>query len=370
MPKNIVLCCDGTNNQFDGHHTNVIRTYKVARRHGNQLTYYDPGVGTMPEPWMKTKMGKRWSMLAGLVTGSGFFENISDAYRFLVTNYEPDDRVFLFGFSRGAYTARAVAALLHSIGLLHRGTDNLLPYAQVYWQADFGAQSPGGKVSREFKSTLGRECPIHFIGVWDTVGSVGFFNNFRSFPHTSRNPEVTHVRHAVSIDERRSTFRQNLMSAGHAAQDVKNVLFAGVHSDVGGGYPPEESGLAKIAFEWMIREAKNCGLDVDDGAFTRELTGIGCPPDPCGQLHKSLRSFWWLGELLPMRRFSFDDRKWHWHWLKGAFNQSRNLMRSAKEPFVALHNSVLERVKKCADYRPSNIPHDEAALRSTFQIEY
>jgi uncharacterized protein (DUF2235 family) len=254
MPKNLILCCDGTNNQFDGYHTNVIRTYKVARRNPEQLTYYDPGVGTMPEPWEKTKLGKRLSMLSGLIFGDGLFDNISDAYKFLVVNYEPGDRIFLFGFSRGAYTARAVAALLHSIGLLHPATECLLPYALNYWQSDFGPQSLGGQTCAEFKATLARPCPVHFIGVWDTVSSVGFINNFRSFPHTAHNPDVTRVRHAVSIDERRSTFRQNLMSPV-GDQDVKNVWFAGVHSDVGGGYQPEESGLAKVAFEWMIREA-------------------------------------------------------------------------------------------------------------------
>jgi uncharacterized protein (DUF2235 family) len=212
MPKNLVLCCDGTNNQFDGYHTNVIRAYKVARRHVSQLTYYDPGVGTMPEPWRTSKLAKRWSMLTGLIYGDGFFDNISDAYRFLVANYESGDKIFLFGFSRGAYTARAVAALLHAVGLLHPATENLLPYARRYWQADFGPTSQGGKVCAEFEATLARVCPVHFIGVWDTVSSVGVFNNFRSFPHTAHNPEVAHVRHAVSIDERRSTFRQNLMS--------------------------------------------------------------------------------------------------------------------------------------------------------------
>ncbi len=234
MAKNLVLCCDGTNNQFDGYHTNVIRTYKVARRNAGQLTYYDPGVGTMPEPWRTTKLDKRLSMLAGLIYGEGFFDNISDAYRFLIENYEPGDKIFLFGFSRGAYTARAVAALLHSIGLLHPATDNLLPYVQRYWQRDFGIQTPGGEVCAEFKRTLARMCPVHFVGVWDTVSSVGVINNFRTFPHTLHNPEVTYVRHAVSIDERRSTFRQNLMLPATPTQDVKNVWFAGVHSDVGG----------------------------------------------------------------------------------------------------------------------------------------
>jgi uncharacterized protein (DUF2235 family) len=369
MPKNLVLCCDGTNNQFDGHHTNVLRTYRVTIRAENQLTYYDPGVGTMPEPWRTTKTGKRLSMLAGLATGLGFSENIADAYQFVVRNYEQGDRIFLFGFSRGAYTARAVAALLRSIGLLHPATENLLPYAQRYWQSDFGPASPGGKVCEEFKSTLATSCPVHFVGVWDTVGSVGYINNFRSFPHIAHNGEVSHVRHAVSIDERRSTFRQNLMSPSKPNQDIKNVYFAGVHSDVGGGYPPTDSGLAKIAFEWMMREAKNCGLEIDDDALRRELTEIGEPPNPRGTLHNSLRSFWWLGELLPIKRFSWTDKKWHWHWLIGAFNQPRYVERTAKEPHVFLHQSVLDRIKECPDYHPVNLPADEAGIRAMFKIE-
>lgn len=369
MGKNIALCCDGTNNQFDGYHTNVIRTYKVARRHAGQVTYYDPGVGTMPEPWGKTKLAKRLSMLAGLIYGDGFFDNISDAYRFLMANYEPGDKVFLFGFSRGAYTARAVAALLHSIGLLYPGTDNLVPYAQRYWQRDLGPQSPGAKICIEFKTTLARTCGVHFIGVWDTVSSVGVINNFRTFPHTLHNPEVTYVRHAVSIDERRSTFRQNLMLPATTNQDVKNVWFAGTHSDVGGGYPPEESGLAKVAFEWMIREAKQCGLDVDETVYNQELRGIGAPPDPCGLLHVSLRGGWWLGEFLPMKHYSWDDKRWHWHWLIGAFNQPRDILRNAGKPFVSIHHSVLERLKQKSDYRPINIPNNEMTLQTMFQTE-
>jgi uncharacterized protein (DUF2235 family) len=368
MAKNIVVCCDGTNNQFDGYHTNVIRTYKVCRRHVAQVTYYDPGVGTMPEPWDKTQIGKRFSMLNGLVTGAGLFDNISDAYKFLITNYEPEDKIFLFGFSRGAYTARAVAALIHSIGLLYPHTECLLPYAMRYWQSDFGVNSPGGATCAEFKATLARPCHIHFIGVWDTVSSVGVINNFRSFPHTAHNPEVTHVRHAVSIDERRSTFRQNLMSPA-GAQDVKNVWFAGVHSDVGGGYVPEEAGLAKVAFEWMMREAATCGLDIDPASLDTELRKVGEPPNPVGKLHKSLHGFWWLGELLPMKHYNWDDHKWHWFWLIGAFDQPRDVMRNAGKPFVALHESVIDRLRNVKDYRPKNIPNDESELRNSFSIE-
>src|SRR5688572_28304788 len=118
MPKNIVICCDGTDNQFDGDHTNVIRTYRVLRQCDGQTAFYDPGVGTMPEPWWNTQIGKRWAMLKGLAFGTGFLQNIEDAYRFLMTYYQPGDKIFLFGFSRGAYTVRALAGMIHSVGLL------------------------------------------------------------------------------------------------------------------------------------------------------------------------------------------------------------------------------------------------------------
>jgi hypothetical protein len=127
--------------------------------------------------------------------------------------------------------------------------------------------------------------------------------------------------------------------------------------------------LAKIAFEWMMREAKACGLDIDTQALQREIYEVGAAPDPGGSLHVSLKGVWWLGELLPIRRFSWDDKQWHWHWLKGAYNQPRDLIRSAKNPYVALHESVITRIKTLGDYRPPNLPHDEATLRATFRIE-
>jgi uncharacterized protein (DUF2235 family) len=366
MAKNIVICCDGTNNQFSGDQTNVIRTHKVARRTGAQVTFYDCGVGTMPEPWRDGWLARCWSIVAGLAFGNGFEENVADAYRFLMMHYEPGDRVFLFGFSRGAFTARAVAGMLHSVGLLHSGTENMIPYAQRYWREDFGPDSPGGKVCLDFKSTLARECPVHFIGVWDTVSSVGYLNQFRTFPHTLNNPDVTHVRHAVAIDERRACFRQNLMFAKLQEQDVKNVWFPGVHSDVGGGYPAAQAGLAKVTFEWMMREASCCGLEVDAKALAHELRGFGVAPDPCADQHESLKGLWKPVELIPMRRYNWKTNKHEWRLTLG---QPRNVERDAARPEVFVHQSTIARLKGRTDYRPSNIPHTEAELRAKFKIE-
>lgn len=365
MSKNIVVCCDGTDNQFSGNHTNVIRTYKVALRSEQQVTFYDCGVGTMPEPWNTGRWKRRWSVLKGLAFGSGFMDNIEEAYRFLMHNFQPGDKVFLFGFSRGAYTARALAGMLYSVGLLHRGSENLIRYAQEYWQKDHRDRDPnnpkttGQVLCEEFKKTLSRSCPVHFIGVWDTVGSVGYINQFKTFPFTANNPEVSHVRHAVSIDERRSCFRQNLMWQFPRGQDVKNVLFAGVHSDVGGGYPPAEAGLAKISFRWMMREAARCGLKIDCRAFRYELCA-GELPDANADAHESLKGAWRPVELIPVRRYKPKiDKKTgkktdRYSW-RIPFAKRRGLKENAGTPGVYLHQSVLDRVNTRIDYRPPNL---------------
>ncbi len=353
--KNIVICCDGTNNQFSGDHTNVIRLYKVANKGPGQFAFYDPGVGTMPEVGWVTSIGKAWSMISGLAFGSGFFDNISDAYIYLMQVYEPSDKIFIFGFSRGAFTARALAGLLHAIGLLNGGSENLLPYGLRYWQQS--KDEAGAKLCAEFRATLARDCKPHFIGVWDTVGSVGFINHFRSFPYTAHNPDVQVVRHAVSIDERRCAFRHNLMfpTPPDSNQDIKNVWFAGVHSDVGGGYPIPESGLAMTAFEWIVREAKAAGLGVDEEAYAHEIAA--CPPNACGKIHNSLQSFWWILEFFPHKVFSFADMRRHW---RLEWNKPRHLNDDA-----VLHHSVIERMKCCAEYRPPNLkaktPEEAAA---------
>jgi hypothetical protein len=118
-----------------------------------------------------------------------------------------------------------------------------------------------------------------------------------------------------------------------------------------------------------MREAKNCGLDIDPVAFARELTGTGAAPDPSAPLHKSLHGLWWLGELLPMRRYSFEDHKKHWYWFWRAFNQPRYVELTAKESYVFLHESVLDRIKQCPEYRPKNLPPDEPSIRVMFKIE-
>ena len=129
MSRNLVLCCDGTDNQFGPQNTSVVRLAQVVERDPQkQLLYYDPGVGTLPEPGVFTRVGKRISELVGLAFGAGLAGKVGEAYSYLMDFWEPGDQVFLFGFSRGAYTVRLLAGMLHALGLLPRGNQNLVPY--------------------------------------------------------------------------------------------------------------------------------------------------------------------------------------------------------------------------------------------------
>jgi len=273
--RNIVICCDGTANEPKARGaTNVFELVGLLRGNQKQLVYYDPGLGTESAPGAQTKVAKMTTKLLGLAFGYGLSKNIADAYTYLMNHYEIGDRIYLFGFSRGAYTVRALAGMLQDVGLLEKGSDNLLHYAiRKYTQqgrrkwADIGA----------FKSALCRPIqkssprfavPIHFLGVWDTVKSVGLFRTSIQLPFTRKLPNVNTARHAVAFDEKRSKYRPNLWTAsGGLDGDVRTVWFAGVHADVGGGYPATERGLADITLEWMLDSATLHGLLIDRDRF-------------------------------------------------------------------------------------------------------
>jgi uncharacterized protein (DUF2235 family) len=130
MPKNIVVCCDGTANEFAQDRTNVIKlSYTLQHASGQQIVYYHPGLGTMEPADALTPFAQKTTRLLGQAIGYGLESDVRDAYVFLMNNFEPGDRVFLFGFSRGAYTVRALASLLHMYGLISSGNEPLVPYA-------------------------------------------------------------------------------------------------------------------------------------------------------------------------------------------------------------------------------------------------
>ena len=271
--KKIVICCDGTGNEFGEQISNVVKLYQMLIRSSEQITYYHPGLGTMGARNALTPIGKWWTKVIGLAFGYGISDNVADAYLFLMRRFQEGDEVYVFGFSRGAYTARALCGMLHIVGLLTEDNEALIPYAIRMIkrrEIDF-------KVAAQFKKTFSRVCKPHFLGVWDTVSSVGWVYNGVRFPFTNvtRNPDLNIVRHAVSIDERRAFFRQNLVGPPNGPQqDVMELWFAGVHSDIGGGYPEQESQLSKISLRWMVYEAVRAGLVVDQKSMA-DILGEG-----------------------------------------------------------------------------------------------
>jgi uncharacterized protein (DUF2235 family) len=351
--RNIVLCCDGTSNQYGGSNTNVVRLYQMlVKDPARQLAFYDPGVGTFGSQAALTPVAKFITKVMGLAFGLGLTSNIEAGYTYLMNNWNRGDRVYIFGFSRGAYTARGIAAMLHKCGLFEHGHERLVPYAAKMFRKE---RDPA--IWNGFKTTFGRECPVRFLGLWDTVSSVGWVWDPVRLPFSANNPEVTIVRHAVAIDERRAFFRQNLWGDPPNGQDVKQVWFAGDHCDVGGSYPETQSGLSQIALEWMVREARAAGLLIDPALLQQivpprdRAPGNGAqPPDWRQEIHTSLKWYWWPAEFFPkvvQRREGGDQ------YVTGV---RLNLGRRRFMPDGAVvHQSVKDKMDG-SDYRPGNLP--------------
>ena len=363
LAKNIVICCDGTGNEFGDYNSNVVKLYSALMVDGKrQVGYYHPGVGTMGDPTAHNKLSKMWSTVMGLAFGAGLLANVGDAYRYLMDTYEDGDNLYIFGFSRGAYTARALAGVLHMFGLLCPGNDGLIPYViRMYAKRtrDAAGMTHTFQVAEGFKSTFCRNCPPHLVGVWDTVSSVGWIWDPLKLPYTAQNPDLANGRHAVSIDERRCYFRNNLWGSPLPAQSIKQVWFAGVHSDVGGSYASDKSGLSQIALEWMLSEAVPLGLLVDSAKIEEILGRVPPPPpiapNPAAKINKSLKGAWWILELFPHSYYDPVAKKVKWRIPLGA-------RRVIPEGSV-LHQTVEEKLKVDPDYDPPNLP-------KTWSIEY
>lgn len=385
MPKDIVICCDGTGNEIGITISNVLKLYRVLQKDAGQRVYYHPGVGTigLKSPWGRFK--QQAYALRGLATGAGLDEDILGAYRFLCRTYEEDDRVWLFGFSRGAYTVRVLAALIQVIGLLPPDQIDLAPYALTAYKNASANRKEGDEAHESFLNEAwhfsrvagGYHVPIEFIGVWDTVASVivprqdQFRLDLQTLVYTRTNPSVKKFRQAIAIDERRRMYRLNrwiepqkyrrdIFDAASAIdQDVRQVWFSGVHGDVGGGYPEDESGASKFPLLWMIGEAARAGLRIDRDMVDHLGWGVprACsshhyvPPSATAPLHKSLKRFWWLLEWWPKRK---KWREWKSRLCVFGFYLPRGEPRPIPEGAI-IHQSVIDRMAQTS-YRPVNLP--------------
>jgi uncharacterized protein (DUF2235 family) len=356
VSKNIVICCDGTGNEFGDNNSNVVKLYQtLVQNDAKQVCYYHPGVGTEGSPTSRNKLEAAWSVVLGMGFGAGLLGYVGDAYRFLMDTYEEGDHIYLFGFSRGAYTVRALAGMLHMFGLLHQGNEGMIRYIlKIFARRTRAAKGlqPEFMVAKGFKATYSRSVKLEMVGVWDTVSSVGMIWDPLKLPYTARNPIMKHGRHAVSIDERRCFFRNNLWGAPLPGQSIKQVWFAGVHSDVGGSYPSLESGLSQITLQWMLCEAVALGLLVDgqksESVLGRTPPPPPVPPNPAQPVHNSLTWTWWILEFLPHRYYDAKDKKIHWHLPLG-----RSRVIPAGSVF---HQSVVEKTNLDPAYKPDNLP--------------
>ncbi len=343
VPKNLVVCCDGTGKAFGDENTNVVALFDAIhkddlfsavrkQRDGElaQVAFYDPGVGSLA-PEARFSLRGRLGMALSKAFGLGFRKNILDGYRFLMTNYQDGDRVFLFGFSRGAFTVRWLAGVLHKVGLLHRGNENLLDYAMQM------ALAPGNAaVADGFKRTFSRSCDPHVMGVWDTVSSLGVLSG-KTFPDLVLNPGVRHAFHALSIDERRGKFPPQPWDEAHRAehQEILQVWFAGDHSDVGGGHT-RDRGLSFVTLSWMLEHARRCGLVVREDA----LAAIREYEEPLAPAHDLYRGAWRL---------------------------LGSAVRAVPEG-ARLHATVVDRMRAQPDYRPPALPPGPDELEHHYAI--
>jgi uncharacterized protein (DUF2235 family) len=345
MAKRLVLCCDGTWNRPDETRegipapTNVAKVeMAVARQDGpgtKQLVHYEEGVGT-----------RRFERIRGGAFGYGLTRNVLNCYRWLVQNYEPGDELFFFGFSRGAYTARSTVGLVRNAGILeHQHIDQIKAAYRLY--RDPGKEKePRGIAATIFRRQFSHpDTTIRFVGVWDTVGALGIpidgkrlpvLTNRWTFHDVALSRWVLNAYHALAIDEQRGPFKPTLWEQRDDAtgQTLEQVWFAGVHSDVGGGYA--DPSLSEIPLLWMVDKARGCGLEFDAGHFVkrtppdekRRHLGQEIAPDPLGPIHESRK-----GIYLAFPRFE----------------------RQLKADGGGAASSAIRRVRELQNYRPKNL---------------
>lgn len=330
MARKLVVCCDGTwNDEKDG--SNIRHTYERLRndqvspssrddkeegwetsRSDRASLYYDTGVGTR---W--------WDRVVGGGLGAGLSRNVCQAYKFLCREYREGDQIYIFGFSRGAYTARSLGGFIAAVGGLLPPDVTAATVAQTYLERYVAQDNLLGTAGRPadgaahaaLAEDLGvsagspaaaagatRSVKIRFLGVYDTVGSLGVPTPILGllarpvvrFHNTSLGSLIEHAVHALAVDERRVPFSPTLWTmppSGSlaAGQTCLQTWFPGVHSDVGGGYADggPGRGIADITFDFMMRQAAQRGLVLNPESLVQPHAWGGRPLDDLPPQHDS-----------------------------------------------------------------------------------
>jgi uncharacterized protein (DUF2235 family) len=326
--KRLVICCDGTWQRLTSPYpSNVVKLAQsvksIASDGVTQIVFYDEGIGTESQK------------VLGGATGLGIDRNIEDGYRFLSLNYVAGDEIYLFGFSRGAYTVRSLAGMIYCSGLLDRPHVTKAHEAyELYRKRDV---KPKDKEAREYRQTYGDRVPITLLGCFDTVGALGIpgippFSKFQQqlnkryrFHDTTLNKCIQNALHAVAIDEIREVFDVTPMKKHPDAENQRLIQkwFPGEHGCVGGGRE-EHSGLSDVALQWMIDSIGELGLglDLDPSVIP---TGIN-----------------------PNYECDFKNSP-------GFFKLAGIKFRDFSDTIDDLHESAIKRLKSRKDYRPKNL---------------
>ncbi len=295
MSKNIVVFSDGTGQEGgEGNPSNIYKLFRMLEnRTPDQISFYDRGLGT------------GWRKFGGNVFGSGISKNIKECYRFIFDHFEADDEIFLFGFSRGAATVRSLSGFIHLFGMLPKSRPELIDKAwKIYKIKDRAIREE--KASALISKHHNMWVYIEFLGVFDTVAALGVPNKFinrvidrmpgmkHDFHDFLLSESVRNAYQALAIDDERKTFHPIIWDPklqGH--QKMEQVWFAGVHTDVGGGYA--EQNLSDIPLEWMLDKAGPCGLRIYAGH------NVKINPDVNGTMHDPFDG------RMPWRR---EERTW------------------------------------------------------------
>ena len=388
MSRKLVVCLDGTGNEIEQNESNVLRLYKCLERSDDQLVFYHPGVGTLDtHPFARVFLSKPKQVL-GLISGLGLETNVLRAFEFLCKNYREGDRLYFFGYSRGAYTARALAGFINDFGLVEPEEFHLVAPAFRAWRRLSGsdARVKHAKLRMLEKAFRMRYPPIRFLGLWDTVSSLlrirpgnGTLIQHGTHSSVNENPSVRSVRHVLAIDETRRYFRHQFWTEGQLyygnrfktkngppQQDVKQVWFAGTHTDVAGSVEEPRAGLAKISMKWMREEIDGLGVDglaFRDISYNRYVLGKEdkitkkmnlkiAKPDPSAPLHSQMKRGWFLLEGLPrLSRRSRWPKQWNILGYYLPLGQPRYI-----PPGSEIHPSVFERRSAPANkYAPINL---------------